>query len=185
MAIGTAFPAVLALAKEGDGDALARVYRDVSPIVLGCLRANRVPDPEDVAGDVFVSMVQSIGHFDGSEDQFRSWLLTIAHRRMVDELRAHTRAPADPTDPDDLPELAGTRPGTDVEAGDRLATRGILDAIDALTPDQRSVVMLRVLADLPVREIAAITGKPETAVKSLLHRGLARLHQLLEHHLVG
>ena len=50
----------------------------------------------------------------------------------------------------------------------RLEAAGILVAIDRLTVDQRSVLMLRMLADLPIAEIAEVVGKPETAVKALL-----------------
>ena len=47
----------------------------------------------------------------------------------------------------------------------------------ALTPDQRDVLYLRILADLSVPEIARVLDKPETAVKALLRRGLARLQR--------
>jgi RNA polymerase sigma-70 factor (ECF subfamily) len=49
-----------------------------------------------------------------------------------------------------------------------------------LTPDQRSVVALRVIADLSLEETAGILGKSVGAVKALQKRGLARLRRDLE-----
>jgi RNA polymerase sigma-70 factor (ECF subfamily) len=61
-----------------------------------------------------------------------------------------------------------------------LRARGVLAAIDQLTPDQRSALMLRILADLPVAQIAGILDKPESAVKALLRRATATMGRLLE-----
>jgi RNA polymerase sigma-70 factor, ECF subfamily len=48
-----------------------------------------------------------------------------------------------------------------------------------LSPDQRAVVLLRVVADLPVEEVARILGKREGAVKALQHRAMASLRRHL------
>jgi RNA polymerase sigma-70 factor (ECF subfamily) len=178
--IGESFASDLAAAQRGDRDAIETIYRDVSPLVIGYLRANRCDDADDVAADVLVAVISGLGTFAGTERQFRSWLLTIAHRRMIDQHRRRTRRPevvlADPE------SASGRAPTTDGEneAMGRLRARGVLDAIDDLTPDQRAVVMLRALADLPVSDIARVMNKPETAVKALLRRGLASLRRSLE-----
>lgn len=52
--------------------------------------------------------------------------------------------------------------------------------LDRLAPDQREVVVLRFLVDLPLAEVAAVTGRSLPAVKALQHRGLARLKHLVE-----
>jgi RNA polymerase sigma factor (sigma-70 family) len=178
MTIGPSFPDVLAAARRGDERATARLYRDVAPLVLGYLRANRVRDAEDVAGDVFVSMVRSLARFTGDESQFHSWLLTIAHRRMVDHVRRAQDRPERPA-PDDSLE-AGLPPvaGADQAGIGGVETAHLLAAVDALTSDQREVVLLRALADLTVPQIAAVLGKPETAVKALLRRAVARLSRV-------
>jgi RNA polymerase sigma-70 factor (ECF subfamily) len=49
-----------------------------------------------------------------------------------------------------------------------------------LTDDQRAVLLLRVLADLPVREVAAIVGKPESAVKALQRRAVASVRRRMK-----
>src|SRR3954453_20937392 len=148
--IGEEFGRVLEQAKARDPRAVERLYRSCAPIVLGYLRSNRVVDPEDVTSDVFVSMLKGLDRFRGDEPAFRSWLLTIAHHRMVDAVRKHQRTPEDATSAEEI--LAASPELIDGEVGalDRLAAQGVLAAIDSLTPDQRAALMLRVLADLPV-----------------------------------
>ena len=119
-------------------------------------------------------MVRRFGTFVGGERAFRSWLLTITHRRVVDELRRRVRRPVADVDERVLLDRPDPRSSED-DALARLEAAGVLVAIDRLTVDQRSVLLLRMLADLPIAEIAEVVGKPETAVKSLLRRALASL----------
>ena len=185
MTIGPPFADTLAAAQAGDRDALGVIYRDVAPLVIGYLRANGAPDAEDTASDVFVSMVSSFGTFNGNETRFRSWLLTITHRRLVDDFRRRGRRPEDPVPADELLRQSHVFGDGESEALARLRSRGVLEALDQLTTDQRSVLMLRVLADLPVAEISEITGKPQTAVKALLRRALASLERLMSQEDMG
>ncbi len=169
------FPGVLRAAQSGDNDALGRLYTDVAPRVLGYLRSQGVADHEDVAAEVFVSMVRNLARFSGDEDAFRGWVFTIAHRRLVDERRRRGRRAEEPVDLARLSELDSGGTSSEVEALQRLRTTGLLAAIEALTPDQRAVLYLRAVADLSVPDIARAVGKPETAVKALLRRASASL----------
>ncbi len=178
--IGDDFPEVIADARAGDHGAIERIYRDVAPLVIGYLRSNGAREPEDAASDVFVSMLGRLATFTGDERQFRSWLLTITYRRMVDQLRRSGRRPEDPVPVDEMGERAFDLTDGESEAMSRLRVQGLLDAIDGLTDDQRAALMLRVLADLPVRDVADIMGKPESAVKALLRRASATLARRLE-----
>jgi RNA polymerase sigma-70 factor (ECF subfamily) len=177
--IGPSFPEVLAAAQTGDPEAIEAIYRDVAPLVLGYLRSNGARDPEDTSSEVFLSMVTRLPAFTGDERQFRSWLLTIAYRRMVDDIRRRGRRPEDPVPTDELGERMLVLTDGESEAMARLRSRGVLEALESLTDDQRAALMLRVLADLPVRDVAEIMGKPETAVKALLRRAFAALERLL------
>jgi RNA polymerase sigma factor (sigma-70 family) len=170
------FEAVLAAAQRGDERALETIYRDLSPLVLGYLRSNGAREPEDLTSEVFVALVRNIPSFSGSQESFRSWVLTIAHRRLIDEFRHRSRRPEDPVVPDEVQaRLAPDTATAEVVALDGLANERVSDALSHLTDDQRAVVTLRILADVPIKDVAAILGKPETAVKSLQHRALASL----------
>jgi RNA polymerase sigma factor (sigma-70 family) len=176
MPIGDQFDGVLERAQRGDDAALELFYRDLSPLVLGYLRSNGAREPEDLTSEVFVALVRNISSFSGTEDSFRSWVLTIAHRRLIDEFRHRSRRPEDPVLPDEVQARIAPSPTTaESIALDEISTEGVNDALSALTDDQRAVVTLRILADVPIKDVAEILGKPETAVKSLQHRALASL----------
>jgi RNA polymerase sigma factor (sigma-70 family) len=174
------FTTVLAAAQHGDDDAIARLYLASVTRVLGYVRAQGVPDAEDVTSEVFVSMVRNLGSFTGDEDDFRGWLFTIAHRRVVDDRRRRGRRPEAPVADEILHALSGAGGDGETEALERLRVAGVLELLDRLTPDQRAVLLLQVLADLTIAEIAAVVGKPVTAVKALLRRAHGALARLQE-----
>src|SRR5688572_6778255 len=76
------------------------VYRDLAPAVLGYLRSQRVKDPEDVLGEVFVQVARDLrrGRFKGDEDALRRWVFSIAHNRAVDAQRKRGRDRSVPTE---------------------------------------------------------------------------------------
>jgi RNA polymerase sigma-70 factor (ECF subfamily) len=160
-------------ARTGDREALEELYERVAPAVLGYLRVQGAREAEDLASEVFVGVVRGLPGFDGDERGFRSWVFTIAHRRLQDERRRLARRREEPVAPEGLEALAGAAPGADdVASGSGSA---VLERLAALTPDQRAVIALRVLADLSVVEAARILGKSEGAVKTLTRRALAAL----------
>src|SRR5688500_8205328 len=81
---GLAFDNVLAAAQEGAGWARTRLYEWLAPVVAGYLRARGAGDPEDLTSEAFVSVFSGCESFSGDATQFRSWVLRIAHCRLVD-----------------------------------------------------------------------------------------------------
>ena len=61
-----------------------------------------------------------------------------------------------------------------------LAHDEVRELLAVLSPDQRDVVLLRIVADLSVEEVARLLGKREGAVKALQHRALAALRRHLD-----
>ncbi len=137
------------------------MYAALSPAVLGYFRSQRMRDPEGLTGDVFVAVTEGLARFRGDDDALRRWVFTIAHHRRVDEIRRQTRRPELLVD-DPEPEPVADVVGMDAD---------LVDALVALTTDQRDVVVLRFLADLPVGAVAQIVGKRAGAVKMLQARG--------------
>lgn len=175
-------PALLEAAQRGDETALESLYRQLAPAVLGYLRGQGVADAEDATSEVFVGMVRGLGRFRGDERDFRAWLFSIAHRKVIDERRRRARRPEALID---LTQLADAP--TDLLVGDSeaealasIGTGWALTALGKLSPDQRAVVLLRVLADLSVEQTAAVLGKSLGAIKSLQRRGLAALARNLQ-----
>jgi RNA polymerase sigma factor (sigma-70 family) len=180
--IGEAFPSVLEAAGLGESWALEVLYRDLSPRVLGYLRGQGAVEPEDLTGEVFVGVVRGVGGFQGDEVKFRSWVFSIAHRRLQDERRRLARRREDAVEPDRIAQtMARSSVGdAEAEALAQLGNGSAIRALGALTGDQRAVLLLRVLADLSVEKVAAILGKRPGAVKTLQRRALAALARGLE-----
>ena len=65
-------------------------------------------------------------------------------------------------------------------AVDQDMIRELSALLGQLTEDQRQVLLLKFMENLNNKEVAAILGKPEGAVKSLQHRALRALKRLLE-----
>ncbi len=91
MSLDLAFDSILAAAQVGAGWARGRLYESVAPAVQGYVRAQGVAEPADVIRDVFVAVLTGLPTFVGDEQQFRSWVFTIAYRRVVHEWRARAR----------------------------------------------------------------------------------------------
>ena len=181
MTLGPSFGAALEAAREGAPWAFEAIYRDLAPAVFGYLRGQGAIEPEDLASEVFVGVVRGLERFEGDERGFRAWVFSIAHRRMVDERRRRARSLEEPTDPAEMSGLRA-RPlvGDVAEEVFGVLGSGVRRAMTALTPDQRAVLLLRILADLSVAEVASILGKSQGAVKTLQRRGLRSLVRQLE-----
>jgi RNA polymerase sigma-70 factor (ECF subfamily) len=176
VALGEQFSDVLAAARTGAPWALEALYREFHPPVLAFLRARAQSEAEDLASEVFIAVAEGLVRFDGDEERFRSWLFTITYRKVGQLRRRMGRRRTDPLPAEEVGERV---PPGDAErdAMASLGTQAALDLIATLPPAQGEVLLLRVVADLSVDEVATIMGKRPTAVRALQHRavvGLAR-----------
>jgi RNA polymerase sigma factor (sigma-70 family) len=167
----------LAAALMGSTEAFERIYRALAGPVAGYLRLHGVADVEGLANEVMAQVHRNLGRFDGDGPSFRSWVFTIAHHRMVDERRRASRRPA-PAD-GELPESAAVG-DAELDALDLLGDERVQQLLSVLSTDQRAVLLLRVVADLSVEDVAEALGKRPGAIKALQHRALAALRRHLD-----
>ncbi len=136
-------------------------------------------DREDLAQDAFLRAFHRLGELRDPE-QFRPWLLRIAHHAALDHLdrrrRRPTVQPSDDEDPEGAPAHERT-PARLVEERER-RTR-LAGKLALLRPEHRLVLVLRDLEGLSYDEVAAVTGMPLGSVKGRLHRARAELIQAL------
>src|SRR3954469_21521394 len=99
---GAAFDDVLAAAQTGAAWAFEVLYRDLSPVVTGYLRLHGAAEPDDLASETFLGVFTGLAAFHGDEVALRSWVFTIAHRRLIDDWRRHSRRPQPADEPGDL-----------------------------------------------------------------------------------
>jgi RNA polymerase sigma-70 factor (ECF subfamily) len=161
-------------ARAGGGWAFERLWAALSPQVAGYLRARGVPEPDDVTSEVFLAAFRGIDRFTGDGRAFRTWLFTIAHHKGVDAFRSAPREWAT-QDVDD----GRVWPSAEDVALDELAAEDVAALFARLSDDQRAVLVLRIVGELTLAEVAIALGKPVGAVKSLQHRGLARLRKMI------
>lgn len=173
-----AFAARLHAARAGDGQAWSELYHGVAPLLIGYLRAQRLPDPEDVAGEVLLEVVRDLHRFEGSERNFRSWVLAIAHHRLLDARRRAARRPVSLVPGDEL-EPGRSPTDTETESLANLGFGELEPALATLTEEQRTVLLLRVVGDLSVAEVATIVGKRPGAVKQLQRRAADAMRRAL------
>ena len=171
------FSSILEAAREGSEAAWQELYTDLAPVVLGYLRANGAPDPEDVLGEVFLQVARDIAGFDGDERGFRSWVFTIAHHRLIDARRHSARRPVELSA--EPPEPPGRADDAADEALARIGTEEVQRVLSLLSDDQRAVLLLRVVGDLSIEDVAKAVGKRPGAVKALQRRGLASVKREL------
>jgi RNA polymerase sigma factor (sigma-70 family) len=165
-------------ARQGSIKAFDDIYRQLAGQVASYLRWHRATDPDGLTNDVFAQVHRNLPRFEGDEPGFRSWVFTIAHHRMIDDRR---RANRQPPLQDDLgvEEHVGLGDVED-DAFAVLAHDRVRDLLTVLSPDQRDVVLLRIIADLSVEEVARMLDKREGAIKALQHRALAALRRHLD-----
>jgi RNA polymerase sigma factor (sigma-70 family) len=175
------FKATLAAAREGDEAAWQRLFRSLAPALLGYLRASGAREPEDVLSETFLQLARDVGRFAGDERGFRAWAFSIARNRLIDASRSAARRPSDPVEhvPEPI-EASMHAPDAAEQALSRIGADEVRDVLEALSPDQRDVLLLRVLGDLTVADVARALGKRQGAIKALQRRGLAAAERELE-----
>lgn len=176
-----AFDDVLEGARGRAGWAFACLYESLAPAVTGYLRSQGVREADDVASEVFVAVLCGCSSFRGDEAQFRRWVFTIAHHRLVDRRRAAGRSPEVTSLDADGRRRAepGPAPAAEDDALRHLGTERVHHLLSLLSVDQRCVLALRIVADLSVEDVAIALDKPPGAVKALQRRALATLRRRL------
>jgi RNA polymerase sigma-70 factor, ECF subfamily len=179
---------LIARAQRSDLDAFNHlVERHQNAVYSVALRYMRTPDlADDVTQDTFLRAYQAIGSFHNNDGiGFRSWLLRIASNRALDVLRSRKRRPAESLDAAIDDDESSWSPEDPAESPLQYAERGDLAqqldlALGQISPDQRIVVILSDIQGYSYDEIAEIVGIAPGTVKSRIHRGRARLREVLK-----
>lgn len=168
----------LARAREGDGEAFRALYRDLHPEVSRFVarRVRARADAEDLTARVFVAFVERLRDYDRGRGSVRGWLLAIARNAIIDHFR-RVRPTAT------AGELLDALPCDAAGPLDGLLEREQLDQLAAivrgLDPEARELLSLRFADGLRHREVAAILGLQEAAVKQRVSRILRDLRARL------
>jgi RNA polymerase sigma-70 factor, ECF subfamily len=169
---------LLARVARGDHAAFDAVYGRIAPEVFGLVR-RVVRDPaqsEEVTQEVLLEVWRSASRFDTARGKALTWVMTLAHRRAVDRVRAaeaaaqrEARAAVAEAAPDDVAEAAITR----------VEHERVRRCLESLTELQREAVTLAYYGGYTYQQVAALLGVALGTVKTRMRDGLIRLRDCL------
>jgi RNA polymerase sigma-70 factor (ECF subfamily) len=169
--------------QQGEASATEALYDLYADRLYRYLRA-RVRDADaaaDLTTEVFVRMIQHIGSFRLNRarpaSSFSAWLYRIAANLAADQHRGSRRY--EPITLDEGLVGPARNPGPDAIAEQRDVTARLTEAINALSEEQRLVIIAKFAEGMSNAEVASFLGKTEGAVKALQHRALGALGRLL------
>jgi RNA polymerase sigma-70 factor, ECF subfamily len=137
-------------------------------------------DAEDLTAKVFYRALNHITHYNQKGAPFAAWLYRIAHNLVANWRRDHQRRPEVALD--DL-TLSGDKHENPHRAAERTnETEILLDAIEHLPRERQQLLLLKFVERMSNAEIGQILGRSEGAIKSLYHRTLVSLKELLAEH---
>jgi len=123
-------------------------------------------DADDAWSETFMAALRAYPELP-EDTNMQAWLVTIAHRKALDSVRASRRRPRAVADPPDEGVPFDWEPGEDA----------LGQAVRALPPKQRLAVAYHHLAGLPYAEVAAILGGTTDAARRAAHDGIRTLRR--------
>jgi RNA polymerase sigma-70 factor (ECF subfamily) len=170
---GRLFADALLAARHGGTAGLTVLYREFQPRLLRYLRARESRLADDLASDTWVAVAQRITTFDGDRSAFSAWLFTIARRRLADVRRTSIRRRTETVA--EISHSARDEPTEQIALDNLTAQEAVCLIVRFLNKDQAEVIMLRVLGDLSIAQVAQVMGRDEVWVGVNHHRALKRL----------
>lgn len=165
---GTSQPAALARWHVVSAVPFEAVVAEHGARVLRVCRAVLGPDAaEDAWSETFLAALQAYPRLRPDSD-VAAWLVTIAHRKAVDGVRAGARRAVPVAHVPEPAPVGGVEPRDD----------DLWAALAALPPKQRRCVAYRYLADLAYADIAVLVGGSEVAARKAASDGIAALRRV-------
>lgn len=127
-------------------------------------------EADDAWSDTFLSALQAYAKLP-PDANIEAWLVTIAHRKCVDILRARSRRAAPVDQPPERPSVLGIPGGGYAE---------LLDAVGQLPPKQRQAIAYHFLAGVPYKDIALLLGGTPEAARRAASDGIKALRGTLQ-----
>ena len=173
------FDEVVAGARSGDPRAVEELFNELQPRLLRFLRSQENRFADDLAAEVWLGVAAGIARFDGEWADFRAWVFAIARRRLADHRRTAVRRRTDIVDVGSF-EHHHAADAPEDEALDKMSgQQAALLITSVLSGDQAEVLLLRVLADLDVEQVASIMQRSPNWVRVTQHRAVRTLAKRL------
>lgn len=176
------------VSREAFGELYERHVADIYRYVY--YRVGSVEDTEDLTARVFARALKHIHNYNDRGLPFMAWLYRIAHNVVANYHRDSHRHPSVPLDEMDLEsghiyaptqgESEDDAEATDLRIDSERERRRLIDAIRQLPEERQQLVVLKFVQQMQNIEIGQVMGRSEGAIKSLYHRTLAQLRELMQ-----
>ena len=138
------------------------------------VRIGERAEAEDIAGEVFLKALDSLGSYRERGIPMQAWLFRIAHNLVVDYLRGSKKYSHTPIE---TQQCDGEDPS--VQAERNIEIERVKAAMSGLTKEQREVVSLRFFGGLTSKEVAGILNKKDGAVREMQRAAIEKLRMIL------
>ena len=167
------------VARHRDREAFQRLFLNFGPKIKAVMiRSGTDSDTaEDLAQDVMLTLWRKAELYAPERGTVAAWVFTIARNTRIDRLRRQSSRVYE-----DIADLNLESPEADGEEETEMRQRDSLvgEALASLPPDQRRVVELSFVEDMPQAEIATALDLPLGTVKSRMRLAYAKLRERLE-----
>jgi RNA polymerase sigma-70 factor (ECF subfamily) len=174
--------ALLAAFRSGDESALAQLLERYAPSIhrFGVKMCRDPEDAKDVLQDTLLAAARGLREFRGGAS-LSTWLFSIARSFCIKKRRLRAGEPREtvPLDSEAGQAVIAACASPDDAAGDREIGAALEEAIVALEPIYREVLLLRDVEGLTAAEVATVLGIGVDAVKSRLHRARTAVRERL------
>ncbi len=137
-------------------------------------------DAEDVVQEAFILAYTKLSSFQGNS-AFFTWLYRIGYNVAITKLRRRKPTVSlENRDDETQFQLPGNTPLPDAELERQEQTEQLMEALDRLSEEHRSILVLREMEEMDYDAISEILDLPIGTVRSRLHRARSHLKQQLE-----
>ncbi|RNM15719.1 ECF RNA polymerase sigma factor SigK [Nocardioides pocheonensis] len=177
---GQQLSALLARCSRGDEQAFAQLYDATARRVHGLvLRVVRDPaQAEEVTQEVYLQAWRTCARYDAAKGSALSWLMTLAHRRAVDRVRAAEAASRQDTTYHQRTQVV-PHDATAEAAESSMEARRVRTALAELSTIQREALELAYFGGYTHTEVATMLDLPVGTAKTRIRDGLIRLRDAM------
>ncbi|OJX72381.1 ECF RNA polymerase sigma factor SigK [Leifsonia sp. 71-9] len=172
--------ALLVRTATGDQQAFSTLYDHTAARVLGLIRRVLIDaaQSEEVAQEVFLEAWQSASRFDPNKGRAMTWIMTMAHRRAIDRIRA-SQASRDRDTAVGIRDLPTAYDQVAETVEVRMESERVEVAMATLSEAHRQAITLAYYGGLSQSEVAAELGIPLGTAKTRLRDAMIRLREEL------
>ena len=137
---------------------------------------------EEVTQEIFLNIWLKAASYKGDRGEPRAWIMSVAHHKIVDVIRARRRTQnlTEPADYETLDMLPSGQISTEEQVERSLERERIVKAMEVLPPAQKEVIVLAYFEGYSQSEMATRLNQPLGTIKTRVRLAMQKLRTVLE-----